>query len=132
MSDQKHTIKQPRGYGKTQAQIEILTEMYNKALKEIRDLHGTIYHQEEIIENLRSDNENLRSDNEKLIEQNALLLQKRLTYADKLSLVKRTQESSIHFFIDSLKSHYPHSPSVCSTIDKVAEEFLKVGEHNDI
>ena len=27
-------------------------------------------------------------------------------------------------FVKRLKEHYPHSPSVCNTIDKVAQEML--------
>ena len=41
------------------AEIEISEAIHKKALEEIRDLHGTIYHQEEIIETQKAEIEKL-------------------------------------------------------------------------
>ena len=39
---------------------------------------------------------------------------------------KNGYQVAVKEFAEQLKSHYPHTPSVCATIDKVAEELIRV------
>ena len=38
---------------------------------------------------------------------------------------KRWDAETVAEFVKRLEEHYPHSPSVCSTIHKVAKEMLE-------
>jgi hypothetical protein len=40
-----------------------------------------------------------------------------------LPIVAELKAEAITEFAERLKAHYPHSPSVCNTIDKVAKEM---------
>ena len=45
--------------------------------------------------------------------------------------LERWDENTINEFVRRLEEHYPHSPTICKTIHRVANEMLKKEKNND-